>query len=90
MKILEELYYGNISPHEKYIRKGTEFENLVRLIFKNEEKLNDTLTELQKETFEKFKDCNSEMNSISEREAFIGGFKLGAKIVIEVMTDTGK
>lgn len=90
MKTLEKLWFGNICPYEKHIRKGSDFENLVRLIFKNEEKLNETLTESQKETFEKFKDCQCEMTDISEREAFVSGFRLGAKIIIEVLTDADK
>ena len=40
----------------------------------------------QKETFEKYKDCNREISEICERQSFITGFKLGAKIVIESMT----
>ena len=44
-----------------------------------------TLTEQQKETFEKLKDCESEMHGMDELEAFISGFKLAARIMIEVM-----
>lgn len=61
MTTLEDLYYGNISPHERYIKRGTRVDKLVKLICKNEEELNSTLTEKQKETFEKFKDCTSEL-----------------------------
>ncbi len=57
MTTLEDLSYGNISPHERYIKRGTRVDKLVKLICKNEEELNAGLTEKQKETFEKFKDC---------------------------------
>lgn len=63
MTTLEDLYYGNISPHERYIKRGTRVDKLVKLICKNEEELNSSLTEKQKETFEKFKDCTSELSS---------------------------
>ena len=53
MTTLEDLYYGNISPHERYIKRGTRVDKLVKLICKNEEELNSGLTEKQKETFEK-------------------------------------
>ena len=59
MTTLEDLYYGNISPHERYIKRGTSVDKLVKLICKNEEELNSGLTEKQKETFEKFKDCKA-------------------------------
>ena len=40
MTTLEDLYYGNISPHERYIKRGTRVDKLVKLICKNEEELN--------------------------------------------------
>lgn len=60
MTTLEDLYYGNISPHERYTKRGSRADQLVKLICKNEESLTAGLTEQQKETFEKFKDCQSE------------------------------
>ena len=35
--------------------------------------------------FEKFTECTNELNGIAEREAFIQGFTLGVRIIIEVM-----
>lgn len=37
MTTLEDLYYGNISPHERYIKRGTRVDKLVKLICKNED-----------------------------------------------------
>ena len=85
MTTLEDLYYGNISPHERYIKRGTRVDKLVKSICKNEEELNAGLTEKQKETFEKFKDCTSELYCITEREAFSSGFILATRIMVEVM-----
>lgn len=39
----------------------------------------------QKETFEKFKDCTSELSCITECEAFSLGFVLATRIMAEVM-----
>ena len=85
MTTLEDLYYGNISTRERYIKRGSRVDQLVKLICKNEEELNSTLTEKQKETFEKFKDCTSELSCITEREAFSSGFILATRIMVEVM-----
>ena len=89
MTTLEDLYYGNISPHERYIKRGTKVDKLVKLICKNEEELNSGLTEKQKETFEKFKDCTSELSCITERKAFSSGFILATRIMVEVMEGLG-
>ena len=85
MNILEDLYYGNISPHERYIKQGSKVEKLVKLICKNEDELNNSLTEKQKETFEKFNDCYDELTDINEREIFSYAFRLGMRIAIEVL-----
>lgn len=82
---LEDLYFGNISPHERYIQRGTRVDKLVKLICKNEEELNTSLTEKQKESFEKFKDCTNELSCITEGEAFSSGFILATRLMAEVM-----
>lgn len=86
MNILEELYYGNVFPNEKCAKLDDETKELLSLQNRNEEKLMLTLTDEQKETFEKFKDCTREFHEISERQLFILGFKLGARIVFEAMS----
>lgn len=86
MNTLEDLYYGNLFPHEKCAKLNAEVKELLKLLNRNEEKLTATLTESQKETFEKYKDCNHEIYEISERESFIKGFQLGARIIIEAIS----
>lgn len=87
MNILEELYYGNIVPNEKCAKFDDEVKELLKLLNRNEEKLTATLTELQKENFEKYKDCNREISEICEREIFLNGFRLGARIIIDVVNN---
>lgn len=82
MYILEDLYYGNLFPHEKVSNLNDEMKELLGLLNRNEEKLSATLSDEQRETFEKYKDCSREICEICERQSFITGFKLGAKIVI--------
>lgn len=85
MTTLEDLYYGNINPHERCIKRGSKADELLKAICKNEENLTSTLTEHQKEIFEKFKACYDEMASITEQEAFSDGFILASRIMAEVM-----
>ena len=87
MDTLEDLYYGNLFPHEKCAKLDDEMKELLGLLNRNEEKLIATLSDEQKETFEKYKDCNREISEISERNAFLNGFRLGAKIIIEVVNN---
>lgn len=87
MTTLEDLYYGNIVPAGKGIKKGSEYSQLLHLATRNEEKLSATLTEEQKILFEKYKDCTMDMCGITEKDAFVEGVKLGVKIVVETYTD---
>ena len=57
MRILEEFWYGNIEPTEYDTSSHKEYKKLVELIFLNEEKLKATMTDEQKELFEKYTDC---------------------------------
>lgn len=89
MTTLEDLYYGNINPHEMYINRGSQIDRLVKLIYKNEETLISALTEQQKETFDKFKECQSELCDLTARQAFTDGFVLATRIMVEVMNGIG-
>ena len=81
--IIGDLYYGNITPSERSFRRAGEYAHILQLITRNEEKLTETLTEAQKETFEKFKDGTSELNDMTEVTAFTLGFKLGLRLTAE-------
>ena len=81
--IIEELYYGNITPSERSYRRSGEYAHILQLVTRNEEKLTETLSEAQKETFEKFKDSTSEISSMTEVTAFTLGFKLVLRLTAE-------
>lgn len=81
MTTLENLYYGNIIPHEFAIVRGSEYDVTNKLLVRHEEELTSTLTEQQKEVFCKFKDNQTELLSLGERDAFIRGFSLAVRLM---------
>ena len=83
--ILEELFYGNICPNTDCRSKGKETKELMGYIADHHSALNETLTDKQKEIFEKFNDCYDELTDINEREIFVYAFRLGMKIAIDVL-----
>lgn len=85
MTILEDLYFGNVRPWERPVKKESKEQNAVRLMVNNEEKLRATLTEQQKEMLEKYRDSYNELMSICERESFVNGYTLATRIMVEVM-----
>jgi hypothetical protein len=48
----------------------------------NRDELNETLTDKQSETLEKYDEAVNEMHSLSEVEAFSYGFRLGIRLMI--------
>ena len=86
MNIIEELWYGNLSPCERDFKRGSTYSELLGYIVRHEEDLQKRLNDEEKETLDKFTECTNEMYGIAEREAFVRGFVLGARIIIEVMT----
>lgn len=81
--IIEELYYGNITPSECSCRRNGKYAHAMQLVVRHGEKLTETLTEAQKETFRKFKDNAFELSSLTEVTAFTLGFKLGLRLTAE-------
>ena len=87
MKIIEDLYYGRISPYEMNISATPEYQKLKALADRNEDLLRQTLSDEQKELLEKLIDFVTDISSISERDMFIAGFRLGVKLMMDVMKD---
>ena len=52
-------------------------------------KENETLTDKQSETLEKYDAAVNEMHSLSEVEAFSYGFRLGVRLMSEALTNEG-
>ena len=87
MSLLEEFWYGNIEPMEYDTSSCKEYKKLLELICRNEEKLKATMTDEQKKLFSKYTDCVREYQTIADYLLFQNSFKLGARMIIEVMEE---
>ena len=85
--ILEELFYGNICPNTDCRIHDKETKQLMGYIADHHDNLRSTLNEQQKEILEKFDDCYNELTDINEREIFTYAFKLGARIMLAVVSE---
>ena len=83
MTTLEDLWYGNIDPHESFLIQNRQFRHLLSLMGKNRDKLSNTLTEQQKESLAKYDDAVNELHSLAELSAFRYGFSLGIRMMTE-------
>ena len=85
MYVLDALWRGDISPNEKYTRKGGEYHKLLLQLCEEEDHLMKELTEKGKTHFEAFRNTYIDMTLVSEREVFIEAFRLGARIVLDIV-----
>ena len=87
MRILEEFWYGNIEPTEYDTSSCKEYKKLQDLICRSEEKLRATMTDEQKDLFSRYTDCVREFQTMTECLLFQNSFKLGARMMLEVMEE---
>lgn len=88
MSIMEDIYFGNLSPNE--IEKGSEMDIQLKRIIHIQEELIKLLSRDQNDLFEKLLCEQSKMNSLSECKAFENGVRLGVKLMTEVFADKEK
>ena len=73
MTITNNLYYGNIAPHEYEVVRGSEYDITAKLVIRHEQELSATLTEQQNTILQKIKDNHTELINLGERDAFRRG-----------------
>jgi len=83
MDILEELWYGNIQPMELGHIEGTvEYKEALQLVNSNYDRLQEGMTDKQKQLLMRYAESRNEFSNITELGAFKTSFKLGASFVI--------
>ena len=87
MTALENFYFGNINPNEykqsRYTKK--KLSKMTKLLDDLRAMLT---TEQQKEKLEQIENCQLSLITLSEKGAYIEGFKLGVKMTTEIFADT--
>lgn len=87
MSILEGFWYGNIEPADYDASPSKEYKELLHLISRNEDKLLATMTDTQKELFSRYTDCVREYQTMAECLLFQNSFRLGSRMMLEVLGD---
>ena len=84
---LEDLYFGNITPCEQQMTPDSELKRAVDRVARYESQLTEQLDEAGQETLTKLIRSQHEIDSITARENFILGFRLGVRIMAECLDD---
>ncbi len=86
--ILEDLYYGNLSPCQRTVRPGSRVQKLAQKQSDLESNLNNSFTEEQRENFEQYLSVCADLLDANCLDSFITGFRLGARFTHEIFVGT--
>ena len=87
MRILEEFWYGNSEPTQYDTCPCVEYKEALQVISRNEEKLQATMTDAQKELFSRYADSVREFQDMAECLLLQNSLRLGARMMLEVMEE---
>ncbi len=86
-KILEDLYFGNIAPYEKRMTASSELRRLAKRASDCESQLMERLNEEEQKLLNVLINAQQEIDSITVKENFILGFRLGVRLMAECMDE---
>ena len=87
MYLLEQLWRGNIAPSERYIRSNSEYKKASVAFCDAAEKMEKELTAEGKQLWREVANLQSDMNVLAEEDIFIYGFRMGARMILDVVGD---
>ncbi len=87
MQILEDLYLGDIRPNERFFKRNSQYAKALDDVVKVGDTLTASLNEKEKKLFENYMDAQREVTVLTDCETFCYAFKLGAKIMLDVLTE---
>jgi len=89
-KILSELYQGNLNPVAKSVVQGSDYQKAMQKISALEEKLMEQLNDEQRKLLQEYISEQMKLNTISGEERFTDGFRMGAKMILEILEKDGE
>lgn len=87
MQILENLYFDSVLTGKQSGVGKAQYKQALAEIIKADSTLRETLTEEQKELFEAYIEAQREISILTDLETYIQAFRLGAKIMMDVLMD---
>ena len=88
MLFLEEFWNGNIAPGEGRYHSKKEYKEAWKRVESMEDQLKERLTAEEWELFTAYQDAERTAGVISDADIFIEGFRMGAKIIMDVLLKT--
>ena len=88
MSFLENLFFGNVDPQARTVKPGSRADKLRTFITDHWPGIENALPDEQRGVLERIMDAQGELDTISELDSFIVGFRLGAAFTYDAFVNT--
>ncbi|MBQ5910991.1 MAG: hypothetical protein IIW94_03155 [Clostridia bacterium] len=90
MSAIKDLYFGNIEPCNLFVKKDSEYQQLANEIIELEDLFSEGFNDNTKKLYEKILEKRCRQESILEEDLFSEGFRLGANLMLEILTKSDR
>ena len=85
MFVLQELWRGNITPSERFVRSGSEYKKIAGNLSDEMDRLMEAISPEARKQLENIGNLRADMTMLSNEDIFIYAFRLGARLMLDVL-----
>ena len=85
MLVLEELWRGNITPAERFVRSGSEYKKIAGKLSDEMDRLIEAISPEARKQLENIGNLRADMAVLSNEDIFIYAFRMGARLMLDVL-----
>ena len=87
MYVLKELWRGEISPTDRRVRQGSEYQQTAKEVREKMGEFLEMLSPEARERLEAINDLKSDLSVMANEDYFLYGFRLGARMILDIIGD---
>ena len=87
MYALQELWRGNITPAERFVRSGSEYRKIAGKLSDEMDRLMEAISPEVRKQLENIGNLRADMTVLANEDYFIYGFRLGARLILDIVGD---
>ena len=87
MDVLRELWRGDISPTDRRVRQGSEYQQTAKEVREKMGEFLEMLSPEARERLEAINDLKSDLSVMANEDYFLYGFRLGARMILDIIGD---
>ena len=85
MFVLQELWRGNITPSERFVRSGSEYKKIAGKLSDEMDRLMEMISPEARKQLENIGNLRADMTMLSNEDIFIYAFRMGARLMLDVL-----